>query len=89
MVEGLKQRVEVPVARGDQERVGDGPLPGQIGAGDWGHVLDPPTGAAGQLTGRGGRASDDGRDLIERDREDVVQDESEPFGGRQRVQDHE
>jgi hypothetical protein len=41
------------------------------------------------VAGRGGRASDDGRDLIERDGEDVVQDECEPFGGRQRVQDYQ
>ena len=50
-------------------------------------ALDPPAGATGQLAGRGGRAPDDGRDVIERDGEHVVQDECEPFGGRQRVQD--
>ena len=33
--------------------------------------------------------ADDGRDVIERDREHVVQDEGEPLGGRQRVQDHQ
>jgi hypothetical protein len=72
---------------GGEEGVGDGPLPGQVGAGDRSRALDPPAGATGRLAGRGGRAPDDGRDVLERDGEDVVQDEGEPFGGRQRVQD--
>src|SRR6266516_814565 len=46
-------------------------------------------GATGQLAGRGGRAPDDGRDVAERDGEHVVQDEGEPLGGRQRVQDYQ
>ena len=88
-VEGLQQRAEVAVAGGAEEGAGDGPLPPQIGAGDQGHALDPAAAAAGQLAGRGGRAPDDGRDVIERDGEHVVQDEGEPPGRRQRVQDHQ
>src|SRR5262250_129115 len=45
--------------------------------------------AAGQLAGRGRRAPHDDRDVLERDCEHVVQDECEPFGGRQRVQDYQ
>ena len=88
-VECLEQRVEVAVAGGGEEGVDDLPLPGQVGVEDRGHALDPPAGAAGQLAGRGGRAPDDGRDVVERDGEHVVQDEREPLGGRQRVQDYQ
>lgn len=51
LVEGLQQRAEVSVAGVGEEGVGDRPLPGQIGAGDWGYTLDPPAAATGQLAG--------------------------------------
>jgi len=60
-----------------------------MGVEDRGDSLDPPAGAAGQLSGRGGGATDDGRHVVERDGEHVVQDECEPFGGRQCVQDYQ
>jgi hypothetical protein len=88
-VQGRQQRVEVAIASGGEKGVGDFPLPDQVSTRDRSYALDPPTGATGQLAGRGGRASDNGRDVIERDGEDVVQDECEPFGGRQRVQDYQ
>ena len=43
--------------------------------------LHPPPGAAGQLPGRGRGAADDGRDLVERHGEQVVQHEGQPLGG--------
>ena len=49
-------------------------------------ALHPPPRPAGQLPGRGGRAADDRADLVERHGEQVVQDERQPLGGRERVQ---
>ena len=54
---------------------------------DRGLAPAPPSGATGQLPGRRRRAPDYRRDVAERDGENVMQDEREPFGGRQRVQD--
>jgi hypothetical protein len=61
----------------------------QLRAGDRRHALDAPTGTTGELPGRHGRAPDDWSDVTERDGENVVQDECEPFSGRQRVQDYQ
>jgi hypothetical protein len=47
---------------------------------------DAAAGATGQLAGRLGGAVDDRRDLVERDREDVVQHERQPLGGLQRLE---
>src|SRR5712691_10274953 len=80
-VEGLQQRLEVAVAGGGEEGLDDCPLPGQVGAEDWSHAMDPPASATGQLAGRGRRAPDDRRDVVERDGENVVQDECKPFCG--------
>jgi len=50
---------------------------------------DAPPGAAGQLPSGVGRAVDDGRYLVERDTEHVVQHEREPLGGGERLEHHQ
>ena len=52
-------------------------------------ALDAAAGAAGELARRLGRAVDDRRDLVEGHGEDVVQDEREPLGRRQRLEHDE
>ena len=59
------------------------------GAGDHAALLDSPTRAAGQHLGRDGAALDEGGDFGVGQREDVVQHECEPFGGRERVEHHQ
>jgi hypothetical protein len=89
-VEDPQQALEVAGLRGAQERGDDAPL----GVG----VAPPvavaplphtPSGPAGELAGRLGRALQDRADLLERDGEHVVQHERHPLGGRQRVEDDE
>src|SRR5438034_8203547 len=50
-------------------------------------ISHPPAGAAGELARRGRRAADDRGDLVERHVEHVVQDEREPLGRAERVED--
>jgi hypothetical protein len=46
------------------------------------------TGSAGELPGRLGGPFEDRRNLVEGDREDVVQDERDPLGRGEAVEDH-
>ena len=52
-------------------------------------TLHPSACAAGELPCRGGRALHQHSDLVERDREHVVQHEREPLGRCQRLEHHE
>ena len=87
-VEDGQQAVEVALARGGQERVDDGPLAVEVDVRN-GRALDASTGPARELSGRRRRPADDGRDVVERQREHVVEDEGDAFGGRQGVEDDE
>jgi len=70
-----------------EKRGGHLPLAGQVGGAiRAGRAADPAPGPAGQLPRRVRRAPEHGRHLGERHGEQVVQDEREPFGRRERVQ---
>ena len=88
-VEHRDQRLEVAVAGGGEEGVDDFALAGEIGVGHRGRSLHPAPRAARELPRRGRGAPDDGRDLVERHAEHVVQHEREPLGGRQRLEHDE
>jgi hypothetical protein len=64
-------------------------VPQEVGVGERGRCLHPAAGAARELPRRGWGALDDRRDLIEWHGEDVVEDEGEPLGGSERVEDDE
>ena len=78
-----------PLTRGGQEGVDHLALALQVDVGDGRFALNAPAGTAGQLTRRLGGAFHDGGDLVEGHGEDVVQDEGQPLGGAERVQDHQ
>ncbi len=79
-IEHLDQCGEVAVPAGGGERVDDAPLAIQVGIGNPRLALHPAAAPAGELAGRGGRAVRDRRDLVERNREHVVQHVGEPLG---------
>ena len=72
-VEQRQQGVEVASAGGLEERIDDAFLNGEIGVRLWPRRVDAPSGPARQLTSSRRRPVDDRGDLLERDREDVVQ----------------
>jgi hypothetical protein len=76
-------------SRAAPEGVDDLALGVEVGVGNPVLALDAAASAAGELARRLGWAIDDWRDLIERHREHVVQDERAPLGRVQRLQDHE
>ena len=80
-VEDGEEPFEVTLARRGEERVDDGPLAIEIDVGH-GRTLDAATGTARELARGRRRPADDRGDLVERHREDVVQHEGDPFGGR-------
>ena len=82
------ERVEVAVARRREERVDDLALAGRVAVGRR-RLPHAPACAAGELARRGRRAGHDQRDLVERHREHVVQDERQPLGRRQGVEHDE
>ena len=61
-------------------------LAGRVAVGARRRAADAPSRAAGQLPGGLGRAVDQRRDLAEGHGEEVVQDEGQPLGGRQRLE---
>ena len=89
-IEDAQERLEVAgLGRGD-EGIDDLPLAGER------HVRGRRAGAPDatscttrELAGRGRRPIDDRRDLIERQAERVVEDERQPLGGREPVEDDE
>ena len=86
-VEQSQQRREVAVARGGEERGDHLALArGRTVVRDCRVSLHAPAGPAGQLAGGGRRPPDDRGDLLERNREHVVQHERQPLGRRQGVQ---
>lgn len=85
-VEDGEQRVEVAVSCGGEEGIDERRLAEPICLTGRGGLLYAGAGSACELTGRGGAALDDRGDLVERDREDVVQDEGNPLGRRERVE---
>ena len=80
-VEHGDQRVEVTLARGGDEGVDDLPLGAEVGVRERRGTADAAAGTARELPSRVGRALHDRRDLLERHREHVVQDERESLGG--------
>ena len=78
--------VEVPLPGGAEEGVDDPLLLGEPSIGLRVRALHPPAGAARELACGLRAAADDRRDLVEGQREHVVQDEREPFGGSERLE---
>ncbi len=87
-IEQRHQRVEVAFARGGKIRVHYLALARSIGLRRR-RPLNPAARPAGELTRRIGRASDHLGDLVERHREQVVQDERETLGRLERVEDRQ
>jgi len=54
-----------------------------------GGAADPTAGATRQLPRGGRRALDDRGDVVERHTKHIVENEGDPLGGRQRVEDEE
>ena len=87
-VEHRNQRVEVSAPRGGEEGVDELSLADRIEVRYRG-TLHPAACATGELPCRGGRALHQRSDLVERDREHVVQHEREPLGRCQRLEHDE
>ncbi|EPH39369.1 hypothetical protein STRAU_7570 [Streptomyces aurantiacus JA 4570] len=88
-VEQFEQRVEVAAAGRREERLDDLAVAPAVRLRLGGRVAHPAAGAAGELPGRGRGPLDNGRDVLERHGEHVVQHEREAFGGAQGVEDDE
>ena len=87
-VEDGDERVEVAATCRGVEGVHDVPASGAVTRRRR-RVLHAPAGAARELTGRVGRALEHHRDLVERHREHVVEDEREALGRAQGLEHHE
>ncbi len=87
-VEDGDERVEVAATRRGVERVHH-PAPAGAVARGRGRVLHAPAGPARELAGRVGGPLEHHRDLVERHREHVVEDERESLGRAQRLEHHE
>ncbi len=85
-IEHRDKPLEVALPRGRQEGLDHLTLGADVGIGVRGCGPHPPAGAAGKLTHGLGRAIDDRGDLVEGDREHVVQHERESLGRRQRLE---
>jgi hypothetical protein len=93
-IEHGEERVEVTIARGGEEGFNDlflfflvcGRLGVVVVAGGGLRSADAAAGAAGELARRLGRAVDDGADLLEGNREHVVEDVGEPLCGGERLE---
>ena len=83
------QRLEVAAARRREKRIDDRALTRPVGFHLRVGALHPSAGAARELSGRRRRAADDGRDLVERHAERVVQHEREPLGRREEIEHDE
>jgi hypothetical protein len=88
-VEQGQQCVEVAVTGSGEEGTYDLPLAGQIDIGNGGCALHAAASTTGQLAGGLRSAPDDRGDLVVGHGEHVVEDEREPLGRSQRVQDHQ
>ena len=86
-IEDAHKGIEIASARGGEEGVDDPTLNGEVGVGVRRALLDPTARSAGQLPGRGRGAANDLGDLVERDGEDVVEDERQALGRGQRLED--
>ena len=80
------EAVEVAVARGGQEGVDQLALARTVALGLAHRAAYPAPRAGRELAGCGRRAVDDGRDLLERHREHVVEHEGQALGRRQGLQ---
>ena len=87
-VEDRKEAFEIAVTRRSKERVDDGPLTLEIDVGDR-RTLDAAAGPTCELSCRRRSSADDRCDLVERDGENIVEHERDPFCGCQRVEDDE
>src|SRR5262249_55483149 len=76
------QRVDVTGGARRDELLGDAMLcgAGHVEPGRIGFTLHTPASPTGELATRRGRASDDGRDGVKRELEDVVENEHGAFG---------
>ena len=83
------QRGEISVARCGLECLDHSTLQGEVGIRRRCRGTHPAAGATGQLLGRGDRALEDRRDLLERHAEQIMQDEGESFSRPERLEDHQ
>ena len=88
-IQHLHEGAQVPGSRSGEERVDDAPLNRQVRVGLRSIAADAPACTARELSGGLRRSAEDAGDLVERHREDVVQDEGEPLGRRQRFEHDE
>ena len=82
-VQDLDDRLHIAVPHGSHERVHRLPLPDRVGLDLVGRLSDAAAPTARQLASGGRGPVHDRRDLLERHREDVVQDERHPLRRRQ------
>jgi hypothetical protein len=88
-VEDREETGEVASARRCDEGVDHSLSQLRIGLGWLATDANPTPGPAGELPRGVGRSPDDGRDLVERQVEDVVQNERHPLGRTQGIEEHE
>lgn len=88
-VEDGDESLEVAGARGAKEGLDNVPVAGEVDGGVVGGAMDPAAATAGELAGSDGSASDDLRDLVEGDAEDVVEDEGDALGRGEVLKDRE
>src|SRR5439155_16313450 len=82
-IEQREQAAEVALARSREERVDDLLSAAAVGIGARRAAPDAAAGAAGELACRLGRAVEKRRDLVERDGEEVVENERHPLARRE------
>src|SRR5262249_5753652 len=85
-VEQLEQRVEVSLTRSSQKRIDEPLLLRQLDVRLEARTLDAAARPARELARSVGATPDNRRDLVERHREHVVQNEREPLGRRKRLE---
>ncbi len=88
-IEHREQGGQVAAAGGGEECIDDGAMASAVGVTHGTRRLHPAARAARELACRGRGASDDGRDLVEPQIEQVVQHEGNPLGGGQRLEHYE